>query len=297
MSLSCTELMGIWFVDDCDLITMAPYCPGEAIWDEAQESLDSWAGLLHSTGGALKGEKCFWYPIEYVWNNDGSWSYGTDIDRELSIPLFDGRREVIAKLGVNDSRKTLGVFSCPSGRSTAHIQYINDQARRWSCKLLNSALPAKWAWISYSMQLWPSLRYGLGTLSASLAQLRSALPKFAFTILPKLGVNRHIRKGWRHLHQSFCGLGMFSLPIESAICRVNLFLQHWGNPTPIGESLRCSMELLQLETGLESCPLHHDFRILGPLCTRSWLRSFWECISWFKISLSLDYPPTPLPAN
>jgi hypothetical protein len=54
------------------------------------------------------------------------------------------------------------------------------------------------------------------------------------------------------------------------------------------------MELLQLETGLESCPLHHDFRILGPLCTRSWLRSFWERLSWFKISISLNYPATPL---
>jgi hypothetical protein len=41
MSLSVTQLMGIWFVDDCDLITMAPYSPGEAVWDEAQEALDS----------------------------------------------------------------------------------------------------------------------------------------------------------------------------------------------------------------------------------------------------------------
>jgi hypothetical protein len=170
MSLSVTQLMGIWFVDDCDLITMAPYCPGEAVWDEAQEALDSWASLLTLTGGALKGDKCFWYPIEYVWHDDGSWSYSSDVDSELSIPLINGKRETVAKLGVHESRKTLGVYACPSGRSTAHIQYINDRACRWTCKLLNSALPAKWAWVSYSMQLWPSLRYGLGTLSASLAR-------------------------------------------------------------------------------------------------------------------------------
>ena len=195
MSLEAIDLMGIWYVDDCDLITMAPYCPGEAVWEEAQSSLDSWASLLHATGGALKGEKCFWYPIDYVWKDDGSWSYATDIEVDMSIPLFNGDREVITKLGVNECRKTLGVHACPSGKSIGHIRTIEDRARRWTSKLLDSKLPAKWAWVSYKLQLWSSLRYGLGTLSAPLSQLRSALPRFAFAILPRLGVNRHIRKG------------------------------------------------------------------------------------------------------
>jgi hypothetical protein len=75
------------------------------------------------------------------------------------------------------------------------------------------------------------------------------------------------------------------------VCHVNLFLQHWGSATPIGQTLRCSLELLQLETGLDRCPLLTPFDILGPLCTKSWLRCFWECIWYYGVQLHLDYTP------
>jgi hypothetical protein len=163
ISLTTTHLMGIWYVDDCDLITMAPYCPGEAVWDEAQDALDSWSSLLNATGGALKGDKCFWYPIDYVWHDDGSWSYDGTVDRELTITLPSGEREQIAKLGIGDSRKTLGVHTCPSGSDRGHFCAIEEQAEKWACRLNNSHLPPKWAWISYKLQLWAGLRYGLGS--------------------------------------------------------------------------------------------------------------------------------------
>jgi hypothetical protein len=172
---------------------------------------------------------------------------------------------------------------------------MEDRAAKWLCKLLNSHLPAKWAWVSYKFQLWAGLRYGLGTNSAPLSRLRTVFPKFIFQCLPRLGVNRHIKRGYRHLHSAFCGLGMFSLPIETTISRVNLFLQHWGAPTMLGNSLRCSLELLQLESGLASCPLLHPFLPLGPLCTPCWLRSFWECIDHYRLSMRLNYPALPPP--
>jgi hypothetical protein len=90
---------------------------------------------------------------------------------------------------------------------------------------------------------------------------------------------------------------MFHLPVEATVSRVNLFLQHWDSPTILGNSLCCTLELLQLETGLASCPLLHPFEIIGPLCTRSWIRSFWECIDYYKVTLCLNYPAIPLPHN
>lgn len=148
-----------------------------------------------------------------------------------------------------------------------HFAAIEERADKWARRLTNGHLPPKWAWIKYKLQLWAGLRYGLVTISAPLSQLRTAMPKFIFQVLPHLGVNRHIRTGYRHLHSAFCGLGMYHLPIEATVCRVNLFLQHWGSPTILGNSLRCTLELLQLETGLASCPLQHPFQVLGPLCT------------------------------
>jgi hypothetical protein len=90
---------------------------------------------------------------------------------------------------------------------------------------------------------------------------------FAFRALPGLGVNRYIRSQWRYLHTTFGGVGLFSLSTEATICRINLFLQHWEMPSPIGNMLRASMELLQLEVGCLGSPLAERFHPMGPVVT------------------------------
>jgi hypothetical protein len=94
---------------------------------------------------------------------------------------------------------------------------------------------------------------------------------FAFRALPGLGVNRNIWSKWRYLHTTFGGVGLLSLPTEATICRVNLFVQHWDMPSPIGQMLRASMELLQLEVGCVGCPLAEPFHPIGHIITHSWL--------------------------
>jgi hypothetical protein len=88
---------------------------------------------------------------------------------------------------------------------------------------------------------------------------------------------------------------LLSLSTEATIGRVNLFLQHWDMPTPIGNMLRASMELLQLEVGCADCPLNESFHPMGPLATHCWLKSFWEVVYKFCLQLVVDYPDIPFP--
>jgi hypothetical protein len=119
--------------------------------------------------------------------------------------------------------------------------------------------------------------------------------KFKYTALPYLGVNGNICEEWCYIHNSFGGVGLFSLTTEAVICRVNLFLQHWGMLTPIGTMLKTSMELLQLEAGCVECPLLTPFEPMGPLTMHCWLRSFWECILKYNLRLEVEYSPLLLP--
>jgi hypothetical protein len=32
-----------------------------------QNAANEWAGLVHTTGGLLKPQKCFWYMLSWVW--------------------------------------------------------------------------------------------------------------------------------------------------------------------------------------------------------------------------------------
>ena len=118
---------------------------------------------------------------------------------------------------------------------------------------------------------------------------------FAYRTLSKLGVNQNIKTGWRYLRTCFGGIGLIDLATESVISRLNLFLQHWDNPEPIGETLRCSMQFLQMEIGCAGNPLLEPFSFMGPHCTHSWVRSFWECVDKYNLQVMLDYPTIPFP--
>lgn len=136
--------------------------------------------------------------------------------------------------------------------------------------------------------------YGLGTLAATLLQMGEITTKFAYRALPGLGVNRNMKSEW-NLHTTFGGVGLLSLSTEATICRVNLFLQHWEMPSPIGNLLRASMELLHLEVGCTGCPLGEAYHPIGPIITHSWLRSFWEVVAEYNLQVLVNYPELELP--
>jgi hypothetical protein len=196
----------------------------------------------------------------------------------------DGSTEGIALLPHTEGRVTFGISTSPDGDDTHHLHMPGKARDRWRSastrasvwldRLKNGHLPLKYSWVSYRLQLWSSLRYGLGTLSAPLSKLGELTTNFAFHALPYLGVNCNIRSEWRYLHNTFGGVGLLSLSTEAKIARVNLFVQHWGMPNPIGQMLQTSMEALQLEIGCVGCPLNEPFNPMGHLITHCWVRSF-----------------------
>jgi len=62
------------FIDDTDLCIMHPSNQAEPVVDTMQKAVTHWEGLLQATGGALVPEKCFWYLIDFEFNN-GKWTY------------------------------------------------------------------------------------------------------------------------------------------------------------------------------------------------------------------------------
>lgn len=266
---------GVWFVDDVDLTTMNNLLTSSETWREVQSATTDWSCILNGNGGTLKGEKCFGYLVDYSWSADGSWHYAPVPNFDLRITLPDGTTESIALLDPAEARVTLHIATCPNGDDSHHVSVpgtardkwksIRTQAETWVTRLCNRRLPPQHAWISYRLQLWAGIRYGLGVLSLSISEMGEITKNFAYrALLSKLGVNRHIQTGWRYLHSSFGGIGLLDyLATESVISRLNMFIQHWDNPAPIGEALRSSMECLQLEIGCVGNPLNEPFDFMG----------------------------------
>ena len=106
--------------------------------------------------------------------------------------------------------------------------------------MLNDHLPNHMAWIGYKHQLWPGVRYELGTMTNDLKAADSLLQDEDYRMLNVLGVARSVTKGLQSLHTTFGGFRLFNLPVEQLISRVNMLLQHYHNEDPQFPGMRAS---------------------------------------------------------
>ncbi len=159
----------------------------------------------------------------------------------------------------------------------------------WLAQIKNGRLPPALVWKSYRIQLWARLRYALGTLTNSLTDAESILSNIDFQLLPLLNVNRHIRSGWRQLHQTFGGIGLLHLPTEQLICHFNILQQHYGTQSTVGQKLTCSLHWLQLQLGHNDNPLLLDYSKWHHLTCRSWWVELWQSLHNSPVQLRLSY--------
>jgi hypothetical protein len=86
-------LCGFLFVDDADLLFMAPttHQQGEEIAESAQRHLDEWEGLIHATGGALVPSKSFWYLVDF----NGMAQTGSTRTQLTCLPQFQFKTQLV----------------------------------------------------------------------------------------------------------------------------------------------------------------------------------------------------------
>ncbi len=86
-----------------------------------------------------------------------------------------------------------------------------------------------------------------------------------YKTLNVLGILRNVTKGLRRLHTRFGGFGMFNLPTEQPISRVNMFFQHYHVSTNLSKKLGASLGYLQLQIGTLHIPFMLDYTKCGAL--------------------------------
>lgn len=95
-----------------------------------------------------------------------------------------------------------------------------------------------------------AVHYLLVPLMAIRAQIDDALSQWYYNCLPVLGVNCTITREWRRLPVGYHGLGLPNHSLEKLADSIKFLQCHWGSTRNLDTSLRCSFELIQMETGL-----------------------------------------------
>jgi hypothetical protein len=140
------------------------------------------------------------------------------VPQEMLITNPYGTTSPIKQEKVTESKKTLGIHDSPSGGNATHLLFIKAKVSTWVYRMTDGHLPSHMAWIACKHQLWPGVRYGLGTMTNDLEVADNLFHEEDYRTLNVVGVARSITKGLRHLHMAFGGFGLFNLPVNQLIC-------------------------------------------------------------------------------
>ena len=94
----------------------------------------------------------------------------------------------------------------------------------WVDRIDIGKLPMRDAWTSFFAQLLPGINWGLVAVVLTPKALQNYYQDLYYKILPLLGVNRNIGKGWRTLPERYQGLGLPDFEVHALSKKIH-FLQ------------------------------------------------------------------------
>ncbi len=116
-----------------------------------------------------------------------------------------------------------------------------------------------------------------------------------YKMLNILGIFCNISTRLQKLHTTFGRFGLFSLPTEQLIGRVNMLFQNYHVSTNLSRKLDALLQYLQLQLGTPQNPLTLDFKKWGHLALLSWVKMLWKSLHHFNIQLCMAFPMIPNP--
>ena len=112
----------------------------------------------------------------------------------ISIPHPDGSRVPIPTLGVDEPSNMLGLYFCLAGEGKKHVTSMTANGNEWLDRLQTKPLPTRDAWLSFFLQLYPEMIWGLSTVIMPTNKLEQEFQRLYYKCLLKLGVNRCIAR-------------------------------------------------------------------------------------------------------
>ena len=181
---------------------------------------------------------------------------------------------------VDKPEKKLGVYVCPNGDFTYHVDQLWQTGLEYASRLQSWNLPPRDSWMGTHYQLYPKLIYGAMALTHDPDKLEAAFQAIWYNLLPLLRVNPHITKEFCTLPLRFQGLALPSPNIDVLSTKIHLIREHWGKRGDVtGNMLASAYLIFQTEVGIGGDVLLRPFEKYGNLATHSFFRNLWQLLS------------------
>jgi len=242
-----------------------------------QNSLTIWHRLLCTTGGKLVPEKCFWYMIDFKWQNQ-QWKYKTttELKGQISVIINQTNQITIPRLKTSEARQILGVRIAPDGNDKVEVQYLKEVAAMWGRNMVRANLNQMDAEFSLQQVLLPKLLCPLMITNFTKEQCQDILrPALLTSELPAMGINQHFPRAVIHSPKSHQGLDIPNLYTKQLCTHIVTLLRFQPQPKdPTGHLIHAKAKAFQLEAGLAGLLFQMSMKIIAYM-TNSWFTQTW----------------------
>jgi len=284
------KLVGFAFVDDTDLCVFGPMINSSNVLQTMQQSINNWEGLLRATGGALVPSKCFWYLLDFHFENN-RWTYSRPHQARGAITIRDDnlRRVEIPRLCPSEARQTLGVRLAPDGNWNTKVDYLLSVASDWKVRMAAAKLNPVDAMFSLKNVVCRKLCYPLVTTTFSRSQCKKIMSPLLQQGLPRAGFNRNFPRDLAHGPTEYGGIDIPHLFTEQIIAHVTMVLRYGPEPKdPTGVLLHAMGEAMRLEAVYNGELLEIPL-ILADNLTPSWIKHVWQSTQEVGVTLATDF--------
>jgi hypothetical protein len=276
------NLVGYAFVDDSDIIQTAAIGDTDiaAVFDKAQDGINTCIGGMKATGGQVRLDKCEYCKIAFEWKND-KWRYVKKhpTDRQLYIQESPTKRNTIYQFDPYEAAETLGIWLAPDGNNQRAIKEMTITSKTWADRVcLVGYLSPNEPWLSYSSVVSKTLEYPpIGATTLSKAQCDTIERPIVKQLLASSNMLRTfpqaVLNGPRHINGSMGRQPLYDRQGQQHICQL---LKHGTQLSVTGELLHTLIELHNLELGIATPMLKADYKKYRYLATDTWMKNTWE---------------------
>jgi hypothetical protein len=294
-SLSRNELLlvGFGFVDDTDLAISNDECTSARdAARQLQAAVTAWEGGLRATGGALEPTKSLWYPIEFGWKAGEPYYKSVKECKVDPILVRDpsGKVQPLQCLEPSQAERTLGVRLAPDGNMETQFEYMLETARSWSTRLKAGHLPRHLTWKAWMSTITKTLEYPLPVTTLSRAQCQKLSSELIGAALPQVGVVSTFPRALAHAPRKFFGLNIPDFYIKQGVAHVEKLVKlSKSMKHPTACLLRHSAEAMRTTLGCNGKLFQIPWQV-SVLLEDSWLKSTWEFVHTYGISIEDDIP-------
>ena len=250
-----TEKLQEWidgYVDDTSIFTNIDETheipTAKSIAKQLQSDASIWERLLSATGGKVELTKCFYYILQWEFDEEGVPSHMSKQKLEamgVQIQIKETGKDQPTKikhLDCDEAHRTLGVYKTITGNQMEQKKQTSQKGETITRAVGAATFTRKQTKTAWNAIYIPGVTYLSVATYLQEKELVQIESKAIMVFLPKMGYNRTTARAVVYGPAEQGGIGIKSLYAEQSIAQITALMQHTRLYSPLEKTIRKNLD-------------------------------------------------------